>query len=192
MLGFFLDLPSLQELEVALDGDIKAASERIAAKQRPLAPTKAEQLIGFDPASLPRWQPGAAPWLEYVEDGPHEISKAIRRQLAKRKRLAAAAAAADAELSHAARAPPPPEEDSRRMRHGGDPLNATSEVVDLGCCLQNASSTAGDFAGDGGIVELAEDPSGRLNDSGWGSPIPRGSVSSVTAAPMASPDAEML
>lgn len=159
---------------------------------------QAEQLIGFDPTSLPRWQPGSSPWLEYAEDGPHEISKVIRRQLAKRKRLAAIATT---ELEKTAQAPPKPlpQEDSPR------PLPLTPSDASISIRNSMRSSLGGNAVDADNVVEscndgilvrnLPRDPSATIaigNLSEHGSPVPGVLLSSVNVILSASPDAEML
>lgn len=56
-------------LDADMQGDLRRAAERIAARQRPPASTAAELAYGLDSQRQPRWTPDGEAWLEYVEDG---------------------------------------------------------------------------------------------------------------------------
>lgn len=68
-------------LDADMQGDLRRAAERIAARQRPPASTAAELAYGLDSQRQPRWTPDGEAWLEYVEDGPHEVAKVLRATL---------------------------------------------------------------------------------------------------------------
>ena len=65
-------------LEPEMRDDLRRAAERIAARQQPPAPSAVELQYGLDARRSPRWQPDGEAWLEYVEDGPHEVQKVSR------------------------------------------------------------------------------------------------------------------
>lgn len=73
--------------------DLRRAAERIAARQQQPACSELELQLGLDQHRPPRWQPDAEAWLEYVEDGPHEVTKVLRHALEDRGESEAAVGA---------------------------------------------------------------------------------------------------
>mmetsp|Transcript_73332 Transcript_73332/g.145900 ORF Transcript_73332/g.145900 Transcript_73332/m.145900 type:complete len:345 (-) Transcript_73332:120-1154(-) len=61
--------------------DLRRAAERIAARQQPQPLTATEEQLGLNVPRAPRWEPEGEAWLEYVEDGPHEVLKVLRQAL---------------------------------------------------------------------------------------------------------------
>jgi hypothetical protein len=55
--------------------NLRSAAERIAARQQPPPPSTVELQMGLDGQRAPRWKPDGDAWLEYVEDGPWDITK---------------------------------------------------------------------------------------------------------------------
>lgn len=64
--------------------DVRRAAERIAARQQPAPPSAIELQMGLDQHRSPRWHPDGEAWLEYVEDGPFEVSKVLKKALQER------------------------------------------------------------------------------------------------------------
>ncbi|KAL1512325.1 hypothetical protein AB1Y20_005587 [Prymnesium parvum] len=71
-------------MEPEMQTDLRRASERIAARQQLPAPSAAELQLGIDTRRTPRWSVDGESWLEYVEDGPYEVAKVLRKELRKR------------------------------------------------------------------------------------------------------------
>jgi hypothetical protein len=64
--------------------DLRRAAERIAARQQPPPPSAVELQLGLDQHRSPCWRPDGEAWLEYVEDGPFEVLKVLKRTLERR------------------------------------------------------------------------------------------------------------
>ncbi len=72
-------------MEDEMKHDLRRAAERIAARQQPPPPSAVELQLGGDTARRPeRWRPDGEAWLEYVEDGPHEVLEVLKAALALR------------------------------------------------------------------------------------------------------------
>jgi hypothetical protein len=75
-------------LESDMKSDLRRAAERIAARQQPPPPTSVELALGLDAHRPPRWMPDTSEaWLEYVEDGPQQVSAVLRAALVARGEL---------------------------------------------------------------------------------------------------------
>ena len=122
--------------------DLRRAAERIAARQQPPAPSAVELQMGLDQHRSPRWQPDGEAWLEYCEDGPHEVFKVLKTALEERGEYDA--------LMGGNTLPP-----------GGRPANPSPPALwrspddrsDLGATDANASAAAGDASA--AAVEVA-------------------------------------
>lgn len=64
-------------MDPEMRSDLRRASLRIASRQQPPPPSTAELAMGFDASRTPRWTADSEAWLEYIEDGPHEVAKVL-------------------------------------------------------------------------------------------------------------------
>eukprot|EP00966_Prymnesium_polylepis_P183262 4247075-Prymnesium_polylepis.1 len=71
-------------MEPEMRSDLRRAAERIAARQQPPPPSAVELSMGIDSRRTPRWSVDGESWLEYVEDGPFEVARVLRRELTRR------------------------------------------------------------------------------------------------------------